>query len=65
MPADKKKTSSRKKRNYKAKYNYYVVKGEAVERKNKPCPKCGPCVFLAAHKDRLSCGKCGHTEKTA
>ena len=26
------------------------------------CPKCGPGVFLADHKDRLSCGKCGYCE---
>lgn len=29
----------------------------------KHCPKCGPGVKLAAHKDRLSCGKCGYYEK--
>ena len=33
------------------------------KRKNKTCPKCGPGVFLAEHKDRLSCGKCGYMEK--
>ena len=27
------------------------------------CPKCGAGVFLAVHGDRLSCGKCGYTEK--
>ena len=31
--------------------------------KNKSCPKCGPGVFMADHKDRLACGKCGYTEK--
>lgn len=31
--------------------------------KNLTCPKCGPGIFLAAHKDRLSCGKCGYMEK--
>ena len=31
--------------------------------KNKTCPKCGPGMFLANHKDRLSCGKCGYMEK--
>jgi len=28
----------------------------------KSCPKCGPGVFMAEHKDRTSCGKCGYTE---
>lgn len=30
--------------------------------KNKTCPKCGPAVFMAEHKNRISCGKCGYTE---
>ena len=25
------------------------------------CPKCGPGTFLAKHKDRQTCGKCGYT----
>ena len=28
---------------------------------NKKCPKCN--VFLANHKDRWTCGKCGYMEK--
>lgn len=41
---------------------YYAIKeGKAVpQRKN--CPRCGAGVFLAEHKDRLTCGKCGYTE---
>jgi len=30
--------------------------------KNKSCPKCGPGVFMAQHKDRMTCGKCGYSE---
>ncbi len=33
------------------------------KRKNKFCPKCGPGIFLAAHKDREVCGKCGYMQK--
>ncbi len=40
----------------------YKVDGDKLERKNKICPKCGNGVFMADHKDRLSCGKCGYTE---
>ena len=40
----------------------YEVKGNTVVRKKKACPKCGPGVFLAEHKDRTSCGNCGYTE---
>jgi len=29
----------------------------------KTCPKCGPGVRLAEHKDRRSCGKCGYFER--
>ena len=47
------------------KYSLYVVSGGTVKRKNKSCPKCGPGVFLAAHKDRLYCGQCHYTEKTS
>ena len=39
---------------------YKVEDGKAVS-KNKTCPKCGPGVFLAEHKDRYTCGKCGYT----
>ncbi|HIH19156.1 TPA: 30S ribosomal protein S27ae [Candidatus Micrarchaeota archaeon] len=27
------------------------------------CPKCGPGVRLAEHKDRRACGKCGYFER--
>ena len=40
----------------------YKVEGDTVVRTRQACPKCGPGVFLAQHKDRLSCGKCGYTE---
>ncbi|NLL95264.1 MAG: 30S ribosomal protein S27ae [Thermoplasmatales archaeon] len=42
-----------------------VRKGDAFEggKPKKPvCPKCGPGIFMATHKDRVSCGKCGYTE---
>lgn len=26
------------------------------------CPKCGPGIILASHKDRVACGTCGYTE---
>jgi ubiquitin-small subunit ribosomal protein S27Ae len=41
----------------------YEISGESVKPKNKTCPKCGPGVFLAKHKDRETCGKCGYMEK--
>jgi small subunit ribosomal protein S27Ae len=40
----------------------YKVNGDKLERANKECPKCGKDSYLAAHKDRLTCGKCGYVE---
>jgi len=40
----------------------YSLEGGTLKRKTKFCPKCGPGVFLAIHKNRVSCGKCGYTE---
>lgn len=43
-------------------HKVYEVSGGKLTRKNKFCPKCGASVFMAQHKDRKSCGKCGYTE---
>lgn len=40
----------------------YKVEGGKLSRTRKSCPKCGPGVFLAEHKDRTACGRCGYTE---
>ena len=40
----------------------YKVSGDKLERTRKSCPKCGPGMFMAQHKDRITCGKCGYTE---
>jgi small subunit ribosomal protein S27Ae len=44
------------------KYKNYKVDGENVKRTKKHCPRCGPGVFLASHKERVYCGKCHYTE---
>jgi len=46
-------------------YKLYEVKGETLVRKNKFSPKAGTGYFLANHKDRVTCGKTGYTEKKA
>lgn len=43
------------------KYKHYVIEGGKIKR-GKSCPRCGLGVFLANHKDRVSCGKCKYTE---
>ena len=40
----------------------FKVEGDKIMRQRRNCPKCGDGVFLAEHKNRLSCGKCGYTE---
>ena len=40
----------------------YQVKDGKINRTRTHCPKCGPGIFMAQHKDRRSCGNCGHTE---
>ncbi|MBU2589471.1 MAG: 30S ribosomal protein S27ae [Nanoarchaeota archaeon] len=42
------------------KYKKFTISGGKIERKP-ACPKCGPGTFLALHKDRQTCGKCGYT----
>ena len=41
----------------------FNVSGGKLEHKNKSCPKCGAGVFMAKHKNRNTCGKCGFMEK--
>jgi len=45
-----------------AKARQYDTSTGVLRRKGKFCPKCGPGVFLAAHKDRNACGNCGFAE---
>ena len=40
----------------------FKVEGDKIVRLRRNCPKCGDGVFLAEHKNRLSCGNCGYTE---
>ena len=60
--ADKKRVEKKKKPFNR--YKLYSISGDKLERKNKACPKCGVDSFLAAHSDRLTCGKCGYVEAT-
>lgn len=42
--------------------SYFKVEGDKVTLNRKYCPRCGPGIIMAEHKDRVSCGKCGYTE---
>lgn len=54
--AEKKKKSKGKKS------DFYQVSSDKAERKRISCPKCGAGIFMAEHKDRQTCGKCGFTQ---
>jgi small subunit ribosomal protein S27Ae len=58
-PAVQKKTE---KKATTGRWKKYDITGGVLKRKGRPCPKCGSGVWLAEHKDRLSCGKCNYTE---
>lgn len=60
--AQAKSTGKIKKKKTSLRYKNYQIAGGKLVRKNKSCPKCGPGVFLANHKDRVTCGKCGYVE---
>jgi small subunit ribosomal protein S27Ae len=42
--------------------SFFKVEGGKVTTAKKYCPRCGPGVMMADHKDRSACGKCGYTE---
>ena len=46
----------------KARGAFFNVEGTKVTTAKKYCPRCGPGVMMADHKDRTACGKCGYTE---
>ncbi|MDP2666865.1 MAG: 30S ribosomal protein S27ae [Candidatus Diapherotrites archaeon] len=58
--ADKGKPAPKTKKTSKS--TRYETKTDAIARKGKFCPKCGPGVFLAMHTNRESCGNCGYSE---
>ena len=59
--ADKKGKKQHKNKLTSKKYKHYIIQGDSVK-KSKSCPRCGPGIFLAKHKDRVYCGKCRYTE---
>ena len=46
----------------KLKSEAYEIKDDKLERKKVTCPRCGEGVYLAEHKGRKHCGKCGYTK---
>lgn len=61
MAGKKKPRSKSKHRNVQV-WKKYKVDGNKLTNSGKFCPRCGPGNFLAQHKDRITCGKCGYGE---
>jgi ubiquitin-small subunit ribosomal protein S27Ae len=59
--AIKKGKKERKKKITSVRYKLYDTTKD-LTRKNKFCPKCGTGIFLAKHKDRVTCGQCSYSE---
>lgn len=45
-----------------AKSKLYKLEGKELKRLRPHCPRCGPGVFMAEHKNRWACGRCGYTD---
>jgi small subunit ribosomal protein S27Ae len=62
----KKKSKERKGKRPKSKNKHKNVpankKYKTGKFEGKWCPRCGPGVALAQHKNRVMCGKCGYSE---
>ena len=58
---DKKGKKPHKNKPTSQKYKMYTISGDSVKSR-RACPRCGSGIFLAEHKDRLTCGKCKYTE---
>ena len=56
----KKVRKGRKHENIK-KYKMYKIEGGKAIPLRKWCPRCGPGTFIAEHKGREYCGRCGYT----
>ncbi|MHA1223656.1 MAG: 30S ribosomal protein S27ae [Candidatus Heimdallarchaeaceae archaeon] len=42
-------------------YKKYKIEDGKIVRTKKVCERCGDSVYMAEHKDRYTCGKCGYT----
>jgi len=43
-------------------YKYFKIDGDKLTKNKKICSRCGKGTYMANHKDRHTCGKCGLTE---
>jgi len=65
MPKKQKERKGKKPRKKHAKHlksTLYEITDDKAQKMRRNCPKCGPGIMMADHKNRLNCGKCGYTE---
>ncbi len=62
MPREGKKPRSKQKHKNVQVWKKYKISGGKAAR-GKFCPRCGDGVFLAEHKNRLTCGRCKYSEQ--
>jgi small subunit ribosomal protein S27Ae len=60
VAGNKKPRSKSKHRNVQRWKKYEM--GDKLVRNGKFCPRCGEGYYLAEHKNRLTCGRCGYSE---
>ncbi|MEM2104400.1 MAG: 30S ribosomal protein S27ae [Candidatus Bathyarchaeia archaeon] len=57
----KKGKTEKGKRKEKNVYMLYKIEKDKLVRQRPTCERCGPGYFMADHKDRYACGRCGFT----
>ncbi len=57
-----KKPVSKSKHKNVQRWRKFKVEGNRIAVQGEYCPRCGEGVFLAIHKNRKTCGKCGYSE---
>ena len=61
-PRKGKKPVSKSKHKKSQVWKKYKIEGGKAVKKGRVCPRCGSGVFMAEHKNRNVCGKCGYSE---
>lgn len=59
----KEKTQAKKEKKTSKKWEKYKIEDDKVKKEGRMCSRCGSGIFMAKHKDRWACGKCGYMEK--
>jgi len=61
MPKEKEGKKKKKNKQASKRWEKYSIDAESIK-KPRYCPRCGPGIILAKHKNRFYCGKCHYVE---